>query len=180
VRVGSKKKVVQESPDHIARLGPGDYFGETALLNEQPRACSVFAIGHVTCLRLHRQAFNSLVGPLANVLEMNALKRILRIFEILRPLGDRDLERMTAHFEIVDYDAGDMIIERDAPADYFYIVRSGTVLMDEFISDTTSMISSRDDGARLSDASDAVNLHVKDFFGAEVFRYNILSHSLVV
>ncbi len=45
----------------IARLGPGDFFGELALLDGGPRTASVVADSRVTAVRLSRGAFQKLL-----------------------------------------------------------------------------------------------------------------------
>ncbi len=45
----------------IARLGPGDFFGEMALLDGGPRSATVVADGDVVALRLSRSAFRKMV-----------------------------------------------------------------------------------------------------------------------
>lgn len=39
----------------LARLGPGDYFGEEGLLSGRPRLASVFAAGDVEVVRIGRE-----------------------------------------------------------------------------------------------------------------------------
>lgn len=38
--------------DELARLGPGDYLGELAVIDRLPRMASAFAVGPTTCLAL--------------------------------------------------------------------------------------------------------------------------------
>lgn len=38
--------------DELARFGPGDFFGELSVIDQQPRAASAFAVGDTTCLAL--------------------------------------------------------------------------------------------------------------------------------
>jgi CRP/FNR family transcriptional regulator, cyclic AMP receptor protein len=45
----------------LARLGPGDFFGEMALLDGGPRSATVVADGDVVALRLSRSAFRKIV-----------------------------------------------------------------------------------------------------------------------
>jgi CRP-like cAMP-binding protein len=46
----------------LARLGPGDFFGEMALLDGGPRSATVVADGDVVALRLSRSAFRKMVA----------------------------------------------------------------------------------------------------------------------
>lgn len=56
----------------VNRLGPGDYFGELALLTNAPRSATVTALTAVQCLILSRSDFNRLMGPLVPYLERNS------------------------------------------------------------------------------------------------------------
>jgi CRP/FNR family cyclic AMP-dependent transcriptional regulator len=38
--------------DELARIGPGDFFGELSVIDQQPRAATAFAIGQTSCLAL--------------------------------------------------------------------------------------------------------------------------------
>lgn len=57
------------------RLGKSEFFGERALLKNEPRAANVLAIGYVDCLVLERMDFVNLLGPLEEILEREVLKR---------------------------------------------------------------------------------------------------------
>eukprot|EP01006_Ploeotia_vitrea_P057577 TRINITY_DN68190_c4_g1_i2.p2 TRINITY_DN68190_c4_g1~~TRINITY_DN68190_c4_g1_i2.p2 ORF type:complete len:690 (-),score=428.08 TRINITY_DN68190_c4_g1_i2:1369-3438(-) len=46
----------------------GQFFGELALLHDQPRAANVIAVGDVQCLQLDRASFNRLLGPLDDIM----------------------------------------------------------------------------------------------------------------
>ena len=45
----------------IGRLGPGDFFGEMALLDGRPRSASVVALTPIVTIRLTRARFNKVV-----------------------------------------------------------------------------------------------------------------------
>jgi len=63
-------KKVSGQPDKELELKAGDYFGELALLNNEPRAASVFAESEkVRLLSLDRKAFNRLLGPLKEMMQ---------------------------------------------------------------------------------------------------------------
>jgi signal-transduction protein with cAMP-binding, CBS, and nucleotidyltransferase domain len=49
-------------------LGPGDYFGELSLINNENRAATVTAQEDTTCLSIDRKTFKRLLGPLEGML----------------------------------------------------------------------------------------------------------------
>jgi CRP-like cAMP-binding protein len=52
---------VRQGNRTIATLGPGDYFGELALIRETPRTATVIAKDPTTCLALARWDFKGIV-----------------------------------------------------------------------------------------------------------------------
>jgi len=52
--------------------GPGNYFGELALLRGEPRAANVVSITELKCITLDRHAFKRMLGPLEEILKRNA------------------------------------------------------------------------------------------------------------
>lgn len=61
-----------DSPqEEVGRLGPGDYFGEIALLLDRPRAATVVSNGPLKCVKLDRARFERLLGPCADILKRN-------------------------------------------------------------------------------------------------------------
>ena len=50
----------------------GDYFGELALLKDEPRAASIIAKTDCKLLTLDRMAFKRLLGPLEDLLQRNS------------------------------------------------------------------------------------------------------------
>jgi len=47
------------------------YFGERALLKDEPRAASIVSQGEVCVVSLDRAAFKRLLGPIENILGRN-------------------------------------------------------------------------------------------------------------
>lgn len=72
---GQTEILIQESaetgPAAVNTLNSGDFFGELALLTNEPRSATVVAKTDAQCLVLSRSDFNRLMGPLLPYLERN-------------------------------------------------------------------------------------------------------------
>ena len=64
-------KAEGKDEQELSKLKVGDYFGEIALLTNQPRAASVMATGAAKCLFVDSKAFNQLLGPVTDILRRN-------------------------------------------------------------------------------------------------------------
>jgi len=53
---------VEVDDEHVRTLGPGDYFGEIALLRDVPRTATIRTVGEVRLLALDRESFLSTVA----------------------------------------------------------------------------------------------------------------------
>jgi len=69
--VASKSYVSGQLPQEVKNYKVGDYFGELALLNNEPRAANVIAKGTVQVACLDRRSFKRLLGPLQDILTRN-------------------------------------------------------------------------------------------------------------
>lgn len=50
---------------------PGDYFGERALIKNEPRAANVFAKTDCKVVSVDRHSFKRLMGPLDDIMRRN-------------------------------------------------------------------------------------------------------------
>lgn len=65
-------KMDDNGVEHIlTTLKKGDYFGELALLNDQPRKATVSANGRLKCATLGKKAFVRLLGPCVEIITRN-------------------------------------------------------------------------------------------------------------
>lgn len=74
----------------LSLLGPGDYFGELALIDEAPRSASVMALERSKLLQISRQTFLILVAthpPCMDRLLRNLVARIRSLTENVRALA---------------------------------------------------------------------------------------------
>lgn len=60
-----------EPPKQVFEYKENDYFGELALLKEQPRQASILAKTDCSLVSLDRAAFKRMLGPLENILSRN-------------------------------------------------------------------------------------------------------------
>jgi cAMP-dependent protein kinase regulator len=66
-----QQRTENEEPQEVGRLGQSDYFGEIALLLDRPRAATVIAKGPLKCVKLDRQRFERVLGPVSEILKRN-------------------------------------------------------------------------------------------------------------
>ncbi|KAJ0401403.1 hypothetical protein P43SY_000046 [Pythium insidiosum] len=111
----------------IASFGPGDYFGEMALLSDMPRNASIVAQGPVKCLSLGRQEFDTMLGPLTDVLDRNSRIRILRMFPPFTNRSNESLEQVVSQLEIKAFQDNQCVYRQGDVAAAFFIVKSGCV-----------------------------------------------------
>ena len=64
-----------EIPREVMRLSENQYFGERALLHDQPRAANVIAVGQVKCLHIERHRFNEALGHLKDIIDHHRSRR---------------------------------------------------------------------------------------------------------
>lgn len=75
------KYLDKDTPRRVLhRLGPGDFFGEIALVEEGPRTATVEAIGPLVVLEIHRDAFMRVLRRSAPM----AIRMVLRVTSRLR------------------------------------------------------------------------------------------------
>ena len=67
-------KVMNEGEEakEVKSYEKGNYFGELALIRNEPRAANVIAKGDCNVLSLDRKSFKRLLGPIENILKRNS------------------------------------------------------------------------------------------------------------
>jgi cytochrome P450/CRP-like cAMP-binding protein len=129
-------KRMDEGEVHVARLGRGQYFGETGLLQNIPRTATVRAVSEapVAVMMLAREAFLDVVETLD--LESDEIGRLMRkristnqVIEAVRRLSAEELVQLLPGFEIQTITPGTIIIREGEAADAFYILDVGEVTL---------------------------------------------------
>lgn len=84
-------KVINETQDRfLANLGPGDFFGEMALIQDAPRAATVRTISPVTVLEIYKDHFDDLVQKNSSV-SMAMVREVTRRLRENNDLAIEDL-----------------------------------------------------------------------------------------
>ena len=125
VKEGEVHCLVQEKI--VKTYQSAEYFGERALLRDEPRAADCIAATRVTCIQLEREAFVRLLGPLQQVLDYKMMKDTLRTASLFRYLTSAERENVLNAFQFVEFSEGDLIFREGDLGASFILIREGTV-----------------------------------------------------
>ena len=145
-----------DSPDPVAlgTLSPGDFFGEMAIIDHDPRSATVRAIEATECVEISRVAFMSevrnrpdlavkmLPAVVRRLSEYRGFRRrvtdigtLLGRTPIFSSLSSRDLQRIAQVARTRTYEPGDIIAREGDNAEGCFIISSGKV---EVVTDAES------------------------------------------
>ena len=97
--------------EETRRMGPGDYFGEQALLHDTVRSATVTALDAVRVLSIAReQAIEVLGNSLERVIYRNSQRMALDESPLFAPLAEQTKERLIDAMEVVCYEDGEVIL----------------------------------------------------------------------
>ena len=114
----------------VLELGRGDYFGERALLNDEPRAATCRARTRVQVLSLEKEDFDTLVATrfqvAAEVDEAMERADLLGSMPLFSDVGASQIKLVAAKLVVESYPPGNQIIQQGDSGDKFYVLKSGT------------------------------------------------------
>lgn len=111
-------------------LGPGDFFGERALLTGEPRVANITSETHSVTLCLSRETFEKTLGPLQDLIDNASKKRVLMGVPIFANSQFQPFEmaRLTDLLADVTFHQGEVLAEVGQPARRnLYIVTEGKI-----------------------------------------------------
>jgi CRP-like cAMP-binding protein/tRNA A-37 threonylcarbamoyl transferase component Bud32 len=111
-------------------LGPGDFFGERALITGDPRVANVTSTSTCSCLCLSRETFEQVLGPLQGLIDAAMKKRTLLGVPLFSnsQFQPHELARLTDLIVESSFAPGTILAEIGKPYNAnLYIIRSGVV-----------------------------------------------------
>ena len=108
----------------IKNYGPGDAFGELALLYNVPRAASIKATTESICWVLDRDCFNNIVKEAARK-KRETYENFLSQVELFKEIDAYERSQMADALQTIEYNAGEYVIHEGEWGDVFYIVEEG-------------------------------------------------------
>jgi CRP-like cAMP-binding protein len=122
---------VRVGGERLARLGPGDAFGEIGIVARAPRSADVVAVEPATVLRLDRERYLTFLGSLPDVRVRAATSTVERLrgggTSLLATLAQGDAALLGSHMEQLAVQADETIVRAGDEPDGFYLVVSGAV-----------------------------------------------------
>lgn len=111
----------------VKTYGPGDAFGELALLYNSPRAATVKAQTNCVLWMLDRGTFNHIVKVAAQK-KRDRYEAFLKSVDILSSVDSYELSQICDALKTAAYNKGDYIIKENEMGDVFYIIEEGSAL----------------------------------------------------
>lgn len=121
---GDKRKKIKEYKT------PGDFFGELALLYNNPRAATIIASKKCVLWSITRDVFNNLVKQSASSDKSN-LEEFLSKVQLLKDFSNRDRSKLADAMSTRTYDIGSKIITEGDAGSEFYIIKSGRCIVEK-------------------------------------------------
>ncbi len=126
--------VQAEGPPRVemARMGPGAFLGEVALMTDQPRSATVSAVTNSELLRIDRITLSRVLANHGDVLVAvlrfvrdRLVDRFMRTSPIFRPFDDAERAELSGRFKFLEIEANTVLLASGKRPDGLYIVLAG-------------------------------------------------------
>lgn len=111
----------------LKTYGPGDSFGELALLYNAPRAATVKTKTKSILWKLDRETFNYIVKD-ASMKKREKYEKFLKSVEILSTVEGYELQQICDALRTCSFKGGDYVIREGEMGDVFYIIEEGNAV----------------------------------------------------
>ncbi len=138
VIVEGEVSVQAEGPPlvEMARLGPGAFIGEVALMTDQPRSATVTATEQSELLRIDRTTLSTVLAEHGDVLRAVLrfirewlVDRWMRTSPLFRPFNDEERNALAARFKFLEIESNTKLLTAGTRPDGLYIVLAGSYLV---------------------------------------------------
>ena len=159
VRCTQNKAGTSDVETELLTLRAGDYFGEMALMLDEPRHANCIAQTNCICLTLDAEQFAELLAPVQSLLSRMMRIRILKSVPLLSRLTENELDILADAMRVQLFDEGDYVIRQGERGTRFYIINEGEVLCKK---------NNSSDGS----CSDLIRLGPQEYFGERALLKN--------
>ncbi|MCP4599508.1 MAG: cyclic nucleotide-binding domain-containing protein [Proteobacteria bacterium] len=128
-----RRSLVGDSQE-LARLGPGAFFGEMAIVSRAPRAAEVVAVDRSVLLRADKDKMEELAAHtpetgdvLVAFCHARMLENLMRVSPVLSPVSVARRPDVIALFGSDYFNSGSVIIEEGQEAPGLFLIASGQV-----------------------------------------------------
>jgi CPA1 family monovalent cation:H+ antiporter len=134
VIVEGEVSVQAEGPPRVemARLGPGSFIGEVALLTDQVRSATVTAVQTSELLRIDRHTLSRVLANHGDVLRAllrfvrdRLVDRWMRTSPLFRPFSDEQRAELAGKFKFLEIEPSTVLLGAGQRPDGLYIVLAG-------------------------------------------------------
>ncbi len=134
VIVEGELSVQAEGPPRVemARLGPGAFLGEVALMTDQPRSATVTALGDAELLRIDRATLSRVLAEHGDILTAvlrfvreRLVDRWTRTSALFRPFNPQERAALASRFKFLEIEANRTLLAAGNRPDGLYIVLAG-------------------------------------------------------
>jgi cAMP-dependent protein kinase regulator len=138
VIVEGEVSVQAEGPPRVemARLGPGAFLGEVALMTDQPRSATVTATTTSELIRIDRHTLSRVLADHGDVLRAvlrfvrdRLVDRWMRTSPLFRPFTDAQRSDLASRFRFLEIEAGTKLLAAGQRPDGLYIVLAGNYIV---------------------------------------------------
>eukprot|EP00946_MAST-07B_sp_MAST-7B-sp1_P005249 g5249.t1 len=125
VRVQLEPEIPGEEAKTLVNLGPGDSFGELALINEEPRAAScVCSALRGEVMVIHKRDYKEILGK-SHVATLRARAKWLRVVPLFRCLKPEKLLVVASHMSERTFQRHEIIVKEGAHAGSMFLLVKG-------------------------------------------------------
>ena len=129
---GEVEVLVAEAPQPVARLIEGAFFGELALLTDQPRLATVRAVDEVELLEIGRDVVWELIEDAPDVLQIllrffrdRLIDRLIATSPLFTPFSGTESRELTDRFQFLELKPQTVIIQEGQRAEGLFAILCG-------------------------------------------------------